>query len=207
MVLDFSLIRGGGSNAGKGGMENEPRTDSRRQSMKMRKVEMKNLEENLKTEITNTKSEKIVIASEPEGQVQVRTQANVSMQEQVVATSASPGGKASGYDSGAIGQGGFGRVLNYGDGKGGNGAFAFIRQTIMRNIRYPEKARRMGLEGKVLLSFTLFETGIIKDVKVIRSSGFPILDESAKDALVKTKFSRKIPTQLFVILPVEYRLE
>ena len=96
-------------------------------------------------------------------------------------------------------------LVNYGDG-GTGGGFAFIRENIMRNVRYPERARRMGWEGRVVLSFTVNETGVVDDVKVVKSSGFASLDEGAQEGVRKTRFAKKIPARLSVILPVEYRL-
>lgn len=118
----------------------------------------------------------------------------------------SPGG--TGQPSGRGGHGGGdGVFLRYGSGSAEEGRFYFIRDGVMKNIRYPERARRKGLSGKTLLSFTVTEEGRTRDVRVINGSGFVELDNSAKDAVIRTTFSRKIPHKLFVILPVEYRLE
>jgi protein TonB len=64
----------------------------------------------------------------------------------------------------------------------------------------------MGWEGMVTLSFTVLENGSIDDVKVVNSSGFPILDENARNTIAKTNLKRKVPVRLYVLLPVEYRL-
>ncbi|MCX5798347.1 MAG: energy transducer TonB [Proteobacteria bacterium] len=77
----------------------------------------------------------------------------------------------------------------------------------MKNIHYPDRARRMGWEGRVMLSFTLFENGSVHDIKIVNSSGFKILDESAKEVIIKTAFPRKVPYKLVVVLPIEYKLE
>ncbi|HOW53976.1 MAG TPA: energy transducer TonB [Syntrophorhabdaceae bacterium] len=111
-------------------------------------------------------------------------------------------------DTGAAGQGGKGvKTLNYaGPGGVDERNFSFIRDRIIQNIIYPERARRMGWEGRVTLSFTVNENGSIGDIKIINSSGFPVLDENARDAVAKTNFKRKVPVRLVVLLPVEYRL-
>lgn len=36
------------------------------------------------------------------------------------------------------------------------------------NIKYPEEARKMGLEGKVFVQFVVTKTGTIQNIKVIR---------------------------------------
>lgn len=100
------------------------------------------------------------------------------------------------------------KVLNYtGAGGADERSFSFIRDRIMQNIIYPERARRMGWEGKVTLSFVVHENGSIGDIKIVNSSGFPVLDENARDAVAKTNFKRKVPVRLVVLLPVEYRLK
>lgn len=111
-------------------------------------------------------------------------------------------------DTGAAGQGGKGvKTLNYaGPGGVDESNFSFIRDRIMQSIIYPERARRMGWEGRVTLSFTVNENGSTGDIKIINSSGFPVLDENARDAVAKTNFKRKVPVRLVVLLPVEYRL-
>ncbi len=99
------------------------------------------------------------------------------------------------------------RTIRYGSGSSNERTFRYIREGIMKNVTYPEKARRKGFMGKTLLSFTVSESGFTRDVKVINSSGFNELDSSAKEAVLRTTFSHKIPYRLFVILPIEFRLE
>ncbi len=99
------------------------------------------------------------------------------------------------------------RTLNYARPGGADERhFSFVRETIMQGIVYPERARRMGWEGKVVLSFVVRENGFIDDVKVISSSGFSVLDENARDTIAKTHLKNKVPVRLYVLLPVEYRL-
>jgi TonB family protein len=100
-----------------------------------------------------------------------------------------------------------GRAIRYGSGTADEKTFRHIRDGVMKNVRYPEKARRKGLTGKILLSFMVTEGGSTHDIKVIESSGFSELDISAKEAVARTRFSQKIPYRLFVVLPIEYRLE
>lgn len=119
---------------------------------------------------------------------------------------AAPQSGTSGTDT--AGRGGKGvKMLNY-SGPGGvdERHFSFIRERIIGNIIYPERARRMGWEGRVTLSFTVRENGSISDIKILNSSGFPVLDENARDAVARTNFKRKVPVRLVVLLPVEYKL-
>jgi TonB family protein len=99
------------------------------------------------------------------------------------------------------------KALNYSRPGGADERhFSFIRETIMQGIAYPERARRMGWEGKVVLSFIVRENGSIDDVKVVTSSGFPVLDENARETIARTSFRKKVPVRLYVLLPVEYKL-
>ncbi len=99
------------------------------------------------------------------------------------------------------------KTLNYArPGGADERQFSFIRETIMQGIAYPERARRMGWEGRVMLSFVVRENGSTDDVKVVTSSGFSILDENARDTIAKTSFKKKVQVRLHVVLPVEYRL-
>jgi periplasmic protein TonB len=117
--------------------------------------------------------------------------------------------EGAGYGAGGegSGRGGQGYGLNFGEGRSGSTEFAFIRHDILKNIRYPEKARRMRWEGRVVVGFSVLENGAVREVVVVKSSGFPALDESARVAVLKTAFSRKIPRRLDVVLPVEYKLQ
>jgi len=113
-------------------------------------------------------------------------------------------GKSSGgsYDGNNEGLG-----IRYGSGNAGEKTFNFIREGILKNIRYPENARRKGFEGKILLSFTIMENGTTRDVRIINGSGFRDLDNSAQDAVKRPPFPQRIPYKLFVTIPIEFRLE
>jgi protein TonB len=122
----------------------------------------------------------------------------------------SQGGSAGGghASAGPPGDGSTGvKTLNYGRPGGADERhFSFIREIIMQGILYPERARRMGWEGKVILSFVVRESGLIDDVKVVASSGFPLLDENARGTIARTTLGKKVPVRLHVLLPVEYKL-
>lgn len=109
--------------------------------------------------------------------------------------------------SGGTGKGGTGKGgTGYGYGGLNISDYAYIREIIMKNITYPERARRMGWEGKVILSFVISETGSVNDVRILKSSGYPVLDEAAKEALFKINQFQKKQERLLVQLPVEFRL-
>ncbi len=140
--------------------------------------------------------------SDPQGEMAVHGNIGTG-----VTAAGAQGGQSSGKGIAGIPGGGSGRTLDYGRGGRAERSFAFIRENIMRNITYPERARRMGWEGKVLLSFVVLENGTVEALKIVNSSGIRALDENAKEAVLKTRFSQRIPYRMAVVLPVEYRLE
>lgn len=84
--------------------------------------------------------------------------------------------------------------------------FAYIRDIITRNISYPHMARKMGWAGKVTISFVITEDGSAKDIKIIESSGFDVLDRNAADTVKKVSPFPRPPVRAEVIVPVVYRL-
>lgn len=78
---------------------------------------------------------------------------------------------------------------------------------IARDIRYPEEARRNHQEGDVIVSFTLLSSGEIKDLVIIKSSGFKLLDDETL-ALIKRNAPNlpKSVTRRFSI-PISYKLK
>lgn len=147
------------------------------------------------------------IPSDNDGQVEVYGKAGSSSGEGEPGTNISSPAKMGQPAVGGGPGGNEGHIIRYGSGSTDEKTFRYIRDGILKNIKYPEKARRKGLAGKTLLSFMVSEGGSTHDVKIINSSGATELDNSAKEAVVKTRFSHKIPYKLFVILPIEYRLE
>jgi len=84
--------------------------------------------------------------------------------------------------------------------------FAFIREAIERNTSYPNIARRMGWQGKVLISFTVLADGMVKNIRVVESCGFKALDSSAINTVKRcTPFPRP-PLEAEITLPITYRL-
>jgi len=57
--------------------------------------------------------------------------------------------------------------------------------------KYPKRARKMGWEGTVVLDFLVDANGNVYDIRVVRSSGYPDLDQAAINALKQWKFAPK----------------
>jgi periplasmic protein TonB len=85
--------------------------------------------------------------------------------------------------------------------------FAYIRDKILRNIRYPAMARRLGWQGRVLLSFTITLDGSLKETKVMQGSGFEVLDKNALETVRDTAPFPKPPVEARLVIPIIYRLE
>lgn len=47
------------------------------------------------------------------------------------------------------------------------------------NLNYPDEARRRNLEGQLLMTVAIRRDGTVERIDIIRSSGYPVLDEAA----------------------------
>jgi TonB family protein len=92
--------------------------------------------------------------------------------------------------------------------EGGVQAFSLY---LGKNIKYPANARKYGVEGRVILSFSVEKDGTITDIKVIRSVN-PELDEEALRVLRKspnwipgTRFG--LPVKVKYAVPIMFKLK
>ncbi len=86
-----------------------------------------------------------------------------------------------------------------------------VTRKIGGNSRYPEYARRTGQEGTVDLVFAVRENGDIEDLKLLKSSGFIVLDvEALRNVRESAPFgpvpARADPEPLTVRLTLSYKL-
>ena len=95
-----------------------------------------------------------------------------------------------------------------GDSLEGFDAAPYARRTI--KPLYPYSARRHGREGGVELEILISAKGRVTELRVIKSSGTAELDESAKQAVMKTTFeparlqNKAVPAR--VVLTIIFRL-
>ncbi len=87
-----------------------------------------------------------------------------------------------------------------------------LETDLSRYFSYPAIARKQGWQGHVNVEFTVQPDGQLTDVRVTRSSGYHVLDQSALAALRKVGHLTEVPQWLngqsiTVELPVIYRLE
>jgi protein TonB len=85
--------------------------------------------------------------------------------------------------------------------------FALIRDKILKRLVYPIVARKMGWTGRVVVSFTVREDGSAEDISVAESSGFPILDQNALDAVKASCPLPRPPVRTALMMPVLYTLK
>ncbi|RKX61484.1 MAG: hypothetical protein DRP29_00155 [Thermodesulfobacteriota bacterium] len=85
---------------------------------------------------------------------------------------------------------------------------SIIRNLIRQYLKYPYMARKMGWEGKVIVSFMLNPNGGIENLKIEKSSNYKVLD---KEALKAVKRASKLfpipPVNVKVKVPILFRLE
>jgi len=76
--------------------------------------------------------------------------------------------------------------------------------------KYPRRARRRGYEGTVILDVFVSKEGRVADMRIDRSSGYPVLDEAAVASVKKWLFEparrgdKKV--EMWVKVPVRFRL-
>ena len=83
---------------------------------------------------------------------------------------------------------------------------AKIVEILQENLYYPRRARKRGVEGKVIIRFTLSRTSDILDIKVL-SSKSEILSRSAIQTIKNIK--NKLPNpkkEITIKVPVVYSL-
>jgi protein TonB len=85
--------------------------------------------------------------------------------------------------------------------------FGYIRDIIMKNLSYPHMARKRGWEGRVTVSFIVYESGHVENIKILESSGFGILDKNAVETIKRVSSFPKPPVRAELIMPIVYRLE
>lgn len=80
--------------------------------------------------------------------------------------------------------------------------FSRLRKRIEMFWKYPEYARRNRLQGTVGLKFYVNSDGSLRDVKVVQTSGYQILDEAIVETIKKAAPFDRIPEALGDHLPI-----
>jgi protein TonB len=86
-----------------------------------------------------------------------------------------------------------------------------LKQYVKENIRYPEKAKKAGIEGRVVLQFFIDKDGSVIDEKVIRSLDKDCDKEAVRLVRNMPKWKPGLqegkPLKVMYTLPVTFRLE
>jgi len=82
---------------------------------------------------------------------------------------------------------------------------AQLRSQLARHFIYPRLARRMGWEGQVGLELHIEEDGSLHKIRVVRSSGYKVLDENARSTL--NSIGRITVASNMIIDPVDTEIE
>jgi periplasmic protein TonB len=126
------------------------------------------------------------------------------------------GGGAGNVGFGTGGSGGSAPVAGLQPGVGGEGPGGGVG-SLARPLggyqvkpRYPESARRQGIEGTTLLKIYVSDKGRVEDVLIERSAGHQDLDFAAAEAVKRWRFepARRAnqPVAVWVMLPVRFEL-
>lgn len=82
---------------------------------------------------------------------------------------------------------------------------------IQRALKYPEIARKAGIEGRVIIQVQVSEQGDVVNTRVIKSLGHSGCDEAAIKAIKKIKWNpalqRDKPVKVWVAIPVIFKLK
>jgi protein TonB len=86
-----------------------------------------------------------------------------------------------------------------------------VQNRLSRYLTYPQRARRRGWQGEVMVAFHINNHGRLKNVHLAKSSGYSLLDNSAIAAISKldriTLPEKLKPLQAMeLLLPVSYQL-
>lgn len=80
---------------------------------------------------------------------------------------------------------------------------------LQRNVRYPEIAKRAGVQGRVIVQFVVTETGHVEDAVVVRGIGAGCDEESlraVKQAQFRPGMQRGKAVKVKMTLPITFRL-
>jgi protein TonB len=86
---------------------------------------------------------------------------------------------------------------------------AKVSRRVQANLVYPEETRKHGVEGVSTVSFTVTESGAIREgsLRVRKSSGYESLDSNALKSTLASAPFEKPPKELTVIVAVEFNVE
>lgn len=82
--------------------------------------------------------------------------------------------------------------------------FRYIKKIIERNMTYPDRARRLGWAGRCVIAFSVQKNGQTRNIKVLSSSGYNILDDNVVDTIKRVQPFPKPPIPVTLTMPFNY---
>ena len=80
-----------------------------------------------------------------------------------------------------------------------------IIKLIQQHVSYPNRARSINIQGEVLVSFEILESGLIRNIKAL--DGHSLLKKSAIKAVEDaSRFFPKVEKNLTIKIPINYSL-
>ncbi len=84
---------------------------------------------------------------------------------------------------------------------------SYIIRAIKKYKKYPYSAKKRGFEGKCILSCLYTKNGVVKNIKIKKSSGYALLDNNSIEILKLASREFKIPEQNIELhIPFNYYL-
>lgn len=123
-------------------------------------------------------------------------------------------GKASGSVTGARADGNSNAAAGTGGSSGSQQLaqqynrdhFRYIQQLIASKAKYPRAARARNQEGTLVVSFIVMPDGKINHLRVVKSSGYELLDQNALESVQKAAPFPKPPVMAELRVPISYSL-
>lgn len=165
-------------------------------TLKKEQKEVKKLEDTVKPKTSEPENTKP--ATQPKGELSTDSaQKGTASSEQVV----TPHGYANGTPSPAP------SPTNNNSPVLQGGARLYAQSDVVKQVKpvYPLASRRRGEEGTVLLEVRVDPSGTVEEVRIVKGSGYPLLDQAAARALKEWRF-RKGSGPVFLV-PVQFQLQ
>lgn len=84
--------------------------------------------------------------------------------------------------------------------------FAYIKKIIEENLSYPGRAQRMGWTGRIVISFDVAKNGHVRDIRIIKSTGYELLDSNLIETIRKVEPFPRPPISVTLNIPFTYEL-
>lgn len=94
-----------------------------------------------------------------------------------------------------------------GDGGGMRYDFSYVRERILKKLRFPASARQRGQSGKIVVSFTLLADGQVERIAIVAGSGHEILDQAVIDTIRQVAPFPRPPVSAQLVLPIVFHLK